>query len=185
MNGVEYRIGDPETGLPVSPGEPGELMVKGYTVMLGYYDKPQETADSFTDDGWFLTGDVARLREDGRAVFLGRHKDMLKVGGENVAPAEVEARLMELAGVNATAVVGYPDRRLHEVGVAFVIRDGDSQLAEEDVLAHLRGRIASFKSPRHVLFVDDFPMTPSGKVQKAKLRARAIELLGDPEHDLG
>jgi fatty-acyl-CoA synthase len=123
---------------------------------------------------------MATLRDDGRVVFLGRYKDMLKVGGENVAPAEVEARLMELAGINATAVVGYPDPRLHEVGVAFVIREGDSKLTEEDVLSHLRGKIASFKIPRRVLFVDDFPMTPSGKVQKVKLRTRAIELLRDP-----
>jgi fatty-acyl-CoA synthase len=180
MNGVEYQIGDPETGVPLPPGEPGQLMVKGYTVMQGYYEKPEATAASFTEDGWFLTGDMAKLREDGRYVFLGRYKDMLKVGGENVSPAEIEARLMALDGVGAVAIVGYPDPRLHEVAVAYIVRSVDGHLTEEDVLSDLRGHIASFKIPRHVLFVDEFPMTPSGKVQKVKLRASALEQLGDP-----
>jgi len=180
MNGVEYQIGDPETATPVPVGEPGQLMVKGYTVMKGYYEKPEATADSFTPEGWFMTGDMAKQREDGRYVFLGRYKDMLKVGGENVSPAEIEARLMGLDGLAAVAVVGYPDPRLHEVAIAYIIRTRGSELSEDDVLSNLRGHVASFKIPRHVLFVDEFPMTPSGKVQKVKLRARAIEDLGDP-----
>lgn len=179
MNDVHYRVGDPETGDPLPPGEPGQLMVKGYTVMKGYYEKPAETAASFSADGWFLTGDMAKLREDGRFVFLGRYKDMLKVGGENVSPAEIEAKLMPLDGLANVAVVGYPDARLHEVAVAFVIRD-DEALSAETVLGHLRGKVASFKIPRHVLFVDAFPMTPSGKVQKVKLRAQALKALGEP-----
>jgi fatty-acyl-CoA synthase len=180
MNGVEYQVGDPETGEPLPPGEAGQLMVRGYTVMQGYYDKPAETAASFTKDGWFLTGDMAKLREDGRFVFLGRYKDMLKVGGENVSPAEIEARLMVLEGVGAVAIVGYPDLRLHEVAVAYIVRSAEGHLTEEDVLSELRGQVASFKIPRHVLFVDEFPMTPSGKVQKVKLRASALDELGDP-----
>lgn len=180
MNGIEYRVGDTETGALLPPGEPGQLMVKGYTVMQGYYEKPEATAASFNEDGWFLTGDMAKLREDGRYVFLGRYKDMLKVGGENVSPAEIEARLMSLDGVAAVAIVGYPDPRLHEVAVAYIVRSAKGNLTEEDVLSDLRGQVASFKIPRHVLFVDEFPMTPSGKVQKVKLRARALEQLGDP-----
>lgn len=180
MNGVEYRVGDPETNEPLPPEAPGHLMVKGYTVMQGYYEKPEATAASFTEDGWFLTGDMAKLREDGRYVFLGRYKDMLKVGGENVSPAEIEARLMSLDGVGAVAIVGYPDPRLHEVAVAYIVRSTNSQITEEDVLSELRGQIASFKIPKYVLFVDEFPMTPSGKVQKVKLRASALERLGDP-----
>ena len=182
MNGVEYRVGDPETSEPLPPEVPGQLMVKGYTVMQGYYEKPEATAASFTEDGWFLTGDMAKLREDGRYVFLGRYKDMLKVGGENVSPAQIEARLMGLDGVGAVAIVGYPDPRLHEVAVAYIVRSTNSQLTEEDVLSELRGQIASFKIPKHVLFVNEFPMTPSGKVQKVKLRASALEQLGDPNH---
>ena len=180
MNGVQYQIGDPETGAPLPVGTHGQLMVKGYTVMKGYYEKPEATAQSFTEDGWFLTGDMAMLRDDGRYVFLGRYKDMLKVGGENVAPAEIEARLMGLEGVSAVAIVGYPDERLHEVAVAYIVRAPGSDLSEDEVLSALKGNIASFKIPRHVLFADDFPMTPSGKVQKVKLRASALEALGDP-----
>jgi len=182
MNGVEYRIGDPETGAPLPTGESGQLMVKGYTVMQGYYEKPEATAASFTSDGWFLTGDMAKRRDDGRFVFVGRYKDMLKVGGENVSPAEIEARLMILDGVAAVAIVGYPDPRLHEVAIAYIIRSATSSLSEQDVLAELRGQVASFKIPRHVLFVDELPMTPSGKVQKVKLRASALQTLGEPSH---
>ncbi|NQV20161.1 MAG: hypothetical protein HQ511_01960 [Rhodospirillales bacterium] len=107
---------------------------------------------------------------------------MLKVGGENVSPAEVEAKLAELPGVREVAVVAYPDPRMHEVGVAFVIRTTEgSNLTEQAVLDHVKGRIASFKIPRHVLFVDTFPMTSSGKIQKAKLRDLALEILGEPK----
>ena len=179
MNGVEYRVIDPDSGAPLPTGTAGQLVVKGYTVMQGYYEKPEATAASFTDDGWFITGDMARLRADGRVVFLGRYKDMLKVGGENVAPAEIEARLMGIDGVAAVAVVGYPDPRLHEVAIAYVIRREGARLSEDDLLAPLRGQIASFKIPRHVIFVDEFPMTPSGKVQKVKLRALALTQLSD------
>ena len=100
--------------------------------------------------------------------------------GENVSPAEIEARLMTLVGVGAVAIVGYPDPRLHEVAVAYIVHSAEGQLTEEDVLDSLRGEVASFKITRHDLFVDEFPMTPSGKVQKVKLRADALEKLGDP-----
>ena len=145
--------------------------------MLGYYQKPEVTNKSYGKDGWFKTGDTAKLRSDGRLVFLGRYKDMLKVGGENVSPAEVEAHLMKLEAVHAVSVVGYPDDRLHEVGVAFVIRKGNSPLLESDITSHLRGKVASFKIPKHVIFVDEFPMTSSGKVQKVKLRSLARSIL--------
>jgi fatty-acyl-CoA synthase len=182
VNGIRFQIGDEETHAPLPPNTPGELMVKGYTVMMGYYEKPEATAKTFSDDGWLLTGDVGMLRDDGRMVFLGRYKDMLKVGGENVSPAEVEAKLAELPGVREVAVVAYPDPRMDEVGVAFIIRTTEgSNLTEQAVLDHVKGRIASFKIPRHVLFVDEFPMTSSGKIQKAKLRDLALEVLGRPE----
>ena len=182
MTGVTFQIGDPETHAPLPPNTPGEMMVKGYTVMMGYYEKPDATAKTFSADGWLLTGDVGMLRDDGRLVFLGRYKDMLKVGGENVSPAEVEAKLAELPGVREVAVVAYPDPRMHEVGVAFVIRTTEgSNLTEQAVLDHVKGRIASFKIPRHVLFVDTFPMTSSGKIQKAKLRDLALDILGEPK----
>ena len=177
MTDIQFKVADPLTEEPVATEELGELMVKGYTLMLGYYEKPGITDESYGQDGWFKTGDTAKLRPDGRLVFLGRYKDMLKVGGENVSPAEVEAHLMKLEAVHAVSVVGYPDDRLHEVGVAFVIRKGNSPLLESDVTSHLRGKVASFKIPKHVIFVDEFPMTSSGKVQKVKLRSLARSIL--------
>ena len=179
MNGVEYRIGDPETGAPLPLDTPGQLLVKSYTVMQGYYEKPEQTVECFTDDGWFLTGDMAKLRADGRLVFMGRYKDMLKVGGENVSPAEVEAQLMSLAGVDQVAVVACPDPRMHEVPAAFIIRSSGNALTENAVIDHLRGKIASFKIPRYVVFVDEFPMTSSGKVQKIKLRDAARQMMSE------
>ena len=108
---------------------------------------------------------------------MGRYKDMLKIGGENVDPMEVEAFLMGLAGVNLAAVVSFPDARLSEVGVAFVRREPGHPVTHGDVLAQCKGRIASFKIPRHVIFIDDFPMTSSGKIQKVKLREEALKRL--------
>ena len=177
MTDIQFKVADPLTEEPVATEELGELMVKGYTLMLGYYEKLGITNESYGQDGWFKTGDTAKLRPDGRLVFLGRYKDMLKVGGENVSPAEVEAHLMKLEAVHAVSVVGYPDDRLHEVGVAFVIRKGNSPLLESDITSHLRGKVASFKIPKHVIFVDEFPMTSSGKVQKVKLRSLARSIL--------
>ncbi len=172
--GYEIRVVDPETGRDQPAGTPGEILVRGYALMAGYYDKPETTAASIGADGFMRTGDMGLIRPDGHLRFLGRYKDMLKIGGENVDPMEVEAFLMTHPGVDTAAVVGYPDARLSEVGVAFVrCREGHA-LAEDDVLAHCRGRIASFKIPRAVFFVSEFPMTSSGKIQKVKLRDDAL-----------
>jgi len=178
MSDISFQVVNPETGIPVEPEELGELRVKGYTLMQGYYKRPQATAESFTEDGWFKTGDTAKIRQDGRLIFLGRYKDMLKVGGENVSPAEVEAHLMKISGIQAISVVAYPDERLHEVAVAFTILKSDSMLTADEITGFLKGKIASFKIPRHIIFVKEFPMTSSGKVQKARLRKQAIEILG-------
>ena len=172
--GYEIRVVDPETGRDQPAGTPGEILVRGYTLMRGYYQKAEATAAAVDRDGWMHTGDMGLLRPDGHLRFMGRYKDMLKIGGENVDPMEVEAYLMTHPGINLAAVVSYPDARLSEVGVAFVRRTAGHGLTEEDVLGHCRGRIASFKVPRHVLFVDDFPMTSSGKIQKVKLREEAL-----------
>lgn len=182
MLDVELRVIDPETGLDQPPGTPGELLCRSYTTMLGYYKDPAATAATIDEGGWLHSGDLARLRPDGHLVFMGRLKDMLKVGGENVAPAEVEGRLRELDGVTDVAVVGYPDPRLGEVPVAYVLVEPGADVGEEALLDHLRGKVASFKVPRHVRIVDVLPMTPTGKVRKVELRARALEELGDPSH---
>jgi len=175
--GYEIRVVDPLTGADQPAGVPGEILVRSYMTMQGYYGKPAETAQALDRDGWLHSGDMGVMREDGHLRFLGRYKDMLKIGGENVDPMEVEAFLMSLAGINLAAVVSFPDTRLSEVGVAFVRREPGSPLTDAEVLARCRGRIASFKIPRHIVFVDDFPMTSSGKIQKVKLREEALKRL--------
>lgn len=175
--GYEVRIVDPESGADQPPGVPGELLVKGTALMLGYYKKPEETAACFDADGWFRTGDSACWREDGYFRFRGRYKDMLKVGGENVDPMEVEGLLLEHPKVHQVAVVGLADERLAEVPVAYVQPAPGVTLDAEEVIAACRGKVASFKIPRHVVFVDDFPMTASGKIRKVDLREDAKRLL--------
>jgi fatty-acyl-CoA synthase len=182
MTDIEFRIVDVDTGHDQPPGVPGELWCRGYTVTQGYYAKPDATAETIDADGWLHSGDMAKVRADGHLVFMGRYKDMLKVGGENVAPAEIEVRLAELSGVAEVAVVGYPDPRLGEVPVAYVVAAPGSGLTPDDVVGHLAGRVAGFKVPRHVRFVEALPMTSSGKVRKVELRAAALEDLGDPRH---
>jgi fatty-acyl-CoA synthase len=176
--GYELRIVDDGSGDVLGPGAVGELQVRGRAVMTEYYRKPGETAATFTPDGWFRTGDAAMWLPDGHLRFLGRYKDMLKVGGENVDPMETEALLLEHPAVRQVAVVGLPDGRLGEVAVAYVqLRDGVTIDAEE-VIGHCRGEIASFKLPRHVVFVETFPMTESGKIMKTELRKDARSRLG-------
>ena len=172
--GYEIRVVDPASGCDRPVGEAGEILVRGYTLMRGYYDKPEATAAAIDAEGWMHTGDMGVLRADGHLRFVGRYKDMLKIGGENVDPMEVEAYLMSHPAINLAAVVSYPDPRLSEVGVAFVRREPGAAVTEADVIAHCRGRIASFKIPRHVHFVDEFPMTSSGKIQKVRLREEAL-----------
>ena len=171
--GYELRIVDPATGADQPASVPGEILVRGYMVTRGYYKKPEDTARAIDADGWFHTGDMGVLRPDGHMRFLGRYKDMLKIGGENVDPMEVEAFLTSHPAIAAAAVVGLPDARLAEVAVAFVQCAPGATLAERDVIEHCRGRVASFKIPRHVVFVDELPMTSTGKVQKVRLRERA------------
>jgi fatty-acyl-CoA synthase len=175
--GFELRVIDPATGRDQPVGIPGELLVRSRYMMQGYYKKPEETARALDADGWFHTGDMALIRPDGYMRFVGRFKDMLKVGGENVDPMEVEGQLLRHPAVRQVAVVGYPDTRLGEVPVAFVLTHPDTAVTAEELIAECRGRIASFKIPRHVFFVDDFPMTSSGKIQKVKLREEALRRL--------
>ena len=171
--GYEVRIVDPDTGADQPVSVPGEILVRGYIVTRGYYKRPEETARAIDKDGWFHTGDMGVMRPDGHMRFLGRYKDMLKIGGENVDPMEVEAFLMSHPAIDVAAVVGLPDARLSEVAVAFVRLAPGCALAERDLIEHCRGRVASFKIPRHVMVVDEFPMTSTGKIQKIKLRERA------------
>src|SRR4029450_2878444 len=172
--GYEIRVVDPQTGLDQPPDAPGEILVRSYMTMQGYYGKPSETAQALDREGWLHSGDRGLMRSDGHLRFMGRYKDMLKIGGENVDPMEVEAFLMSLAGINLAAVVSFPDARLSEVGVAFVRREPGHALTDAELLAQCRGRIASFKIPRHVLFVHHFRMNTPSKIQKVKLREEAL-----------
>lgn len=177
----EVRIVDPATLQPLPPMGLGEIQIRSTGRMQGYYHQPEETARCYTSDGWYRSGDIGCLREDGYLHFMGRIKDMLKIGGENVDPMEIEAFLLRLPGVREVAVVGCPHERLSEVPVAYIVPSADAQLTEEQVLAFAAGRIASFKIPRHVRFLPALPMTASGKVQKEKLRAQVREQgLGAP-----
>ncbi|MBX9608453.1 MAG: AMP-binding protein [Gammaproteobacteria bacterium] len=178
MNDYEFRVIDVETGADQPDNVPGELLVRGYTVMDCYWDKPEATADAKDKDGWLHTGDMGMRRPDGWMVFMGRYKDMLKVGGENVSPAEVEAYLRNMAEVRDAAVVAYPDARLAEVPVAFVIKEPGHDIEAQALIDRMHGRIASFKIPRHVIFVEGYPMTSSGKIRKVELRAEARRILG-------
>jgi fatty-acyl-CoA synthase len=178
--GYELRIVDDGSGDVVGPGGTGELQVRGGAVMTEYYKKPAETAAAFTRDGWFRTGDAAMWLADGCLRFLGRYKDMLKVGGENVDPMETEGLLLEHPAVQQVAVVGLPDERLGEVAVAYVERKAGATIDAADVASHCRGKVASFKLPRHVVFVEAFPMTESGKIRKAELREDARRRFAAP-----
>ncbi|GAA4503990.1 FadD3 family acyl-CoA ligase [Actinoallomurus oryzae] len=169
VDGYELRIGRPGGNEPQPAGVEGEVLLRGENVMLGYLDDPEATAETIDQDGWLHTGDVGRVDEQGYLTITDRLKDMFITGGFNVYPAEVEQVLARLDGVVESAAIGVPDERLGEVGKVFVVRR-DPDLAEADVLAHCRERLAGFKVPRHVTFVDALPRNPSGKVLKRELR---------------
>jgi fatty-acyl-CoA synthase len=175
--GYEVRVIDPATGREQPPGRPGEILMRSYMLMQGYYGKPEETAKVVDDDGWMHTGDTGVLRADGHLRFMGRYRDMLKIGGENVDPIEVEAYLLTHPAIDLAAVVGLRDARLSEVAVAFVRARPGQHVTEAELIEYCRGKIASFKTPRHVVVVEEFPMTSSGKIQKVKLREEASRRL--------
>tara|TARA_Y100001970_G_scaffold267935_1_gene358605 strand:+ start:67259 stop:68887 length:1629 start_codon:yes stop_codon:yes gene_type:complete len=177
LPGIEIRIVNPEDGKDVEIGNQGELWVKSYMNMKGYFNKPLETQEVLTKDGWLRTGDTAIIRSDGHLQFLGRFKDMLKVGGENVSSLEIEAFLKGINGVDQVALVGLPDDRLHEVPVAIIVPVEKFEITIEDIQIYCRNRIASFKIPHYLICVDKLPMTPTGKVQKHILRELAIKRL--------
>ena len=175
---VEVKIVDPETGAAVPRGEPGELCTRAYSVMLGYWEEPEKTAEAIDAAGWMHTGDLATMDADGYVKIVGRSKDMIIRGGENVYPREIEEFLYGHPDVADVQVVGVPDERYGEEIAAFVVaRDGASP-DPEAIRDYCRGRIAHYKVPRYVIAVDEFPMTVTGKIQKFKLRDDAIDRLG-------
>jgi fatty-acyl-CoA synthase len=175
---VEVKIVDPPTGLVVERGATGELCTRGYSVMLGYWGEPEKTAEAIDQAGWMHTGDLATMDDDGYVRIVGRIKDMVIRGGENVYPREIEELLHGHEDVVDVQVVGVPDPRYGEELCAWVrLRDG-ADADEEALRAYCRERVAHFKVPRYVLFVQDFPMTVTGKVQKFKMREESVARLG-------
>jgi fatty-acyl-CoA synthase len=174
---VEVQIVSPETGDVVPVGETGELCTRGYSVMLGYWDEPDKTAEAIDEDGWMHTGDLATMDADGYCRIVGRIKDMVIRGGENIYPREIEELLFTHPDVADAQVVGVPDERYGEELVAWIRPRPDARLDADAVRAFCRDRIAHFKVPRHVLFADAFPMTVTGKPQKFKLRELSIARL--------
>jgi fatty-acyl-CoA synthase len=175
---VEVRVIDPQTQRVVEHGEPGELCTRGYSVMLGYWEDPERTDEAIDRAGWMHTGDLATMDDEGYVNIVGRSKDMVIRGGENVYPREVEEFLYTHEHIADVSVVGVPDERYGEELCAWVIVRGGAELSEDAVREFCRGRLAHFKVPRYVLFTDEFPMTVTGKVQKFKMRDDSIERLG-------
>jgi fatty-acyl-CoA synthase len=175
---VEVKVVDPETGLMVERGDPGELCTRGYSVMLGYWEDPERTAEAVDAAGWMHTGDLATMDGKGYLNIVGRSKDMIIRGGENVYPREIEEFLYTHEAIVDVQVIGVPDERYGEELCAWVIVRAGAELDEDVVRAFCRSRLAHFKVPRYVVFTDDFPMTVTGKVQKFKMREASIERLG-------
>ena len=171
----------PHPGVEVRISPEGEIQVRGWNVMRGYYNNPEANAKAFTADGWLRTGDLGELTPDGRLRMYGRLKDVFRVGGENVAPAEVEEVLLAHPAVETAQVIGVPDARLGEVGCAYVTLKSGQRAAEAELLEWCRSRMANFRVPRYLKIVRDFEsigMTASGKVQKTKLREHALREFG-------
>ncbi len=175
---VEVRVVDPETGEDCPPNVPGELLCRGYNIMKGYYNMPEATENAVDADGWLHSGDLGTIDEGGYYRITGRIKDMIIRGGENIYPREIEEFLYTMPGVKDVQVVGVPDAKYGEVVGAFIKRFEGSDVSEGDVQEFTRARLARYKCPKYVFFVDEFPQTASGKIQKFKLREMAAEELG-------
>ena len=156
----------------------GEICVKGHPVMLGYYKKPEETAKAIDPDGWFHTGDLGLLDDKGYIRFMGRLKEIFRVGGENAIRSRWRRCSCSIPLSALAKVAGVPDKRLGEVGMAFVQFKPGMSASEQELIDFCKGKIANFKVPRYVMEVAEYPMTPSGKVKKFQLREMAVEKLG-------
>jgi fatty-acyl-CoA synthase len=176
---VEVKIVDPATGLTVPTGTSGELCTRGYSVMIGYWNDPDKTAEAVDPSGWMHTGDLATMDDEGYVNIVGRIKDMIIRGGENVYPREIEEFLYSHPDIVDVQVIGVPDERYGEEIMAWVkLREGAPALSADDIRAFCPGKIAHFTVPRYVHVADEFPMTVTGKIQKYKMREESISLLG-------
>jgi acyl-CoA synthetase (AMP-forming)/AMP-acid ligase II len=180
FEGVEMRLVEPVTGDAVKPGEPGEIQYRGFNAFQGYLMEPELTRQTILDGGWVRSGDIGRLDEFGQLQCIGRLKDMLKVGGENVSALEVESHLQTHPAIRMVQVVAAPDDRLQEVPCAYIELEPGQELDEQAVIDYCRGEIARYKVPRYVRFVDSWPMSTT-KIRKADLRQMIAEELRQPQ----
>lgn len=179
MPHLEVKIVHPETGLAVPRGEPGELCTRGYSVMLGYWNEPDKTAESIDEARWMHTGDLATMDAEGYVNIVGRIKDMVIRGGENVYPREVEEYLYTHPDIADVQVIGVPDEKYGEELMAWIVmRPGTEPLTSEAIRDFCAGRLAHYKVPRYVHLVNGFPMTVTGKIRKVEMREQAVTLLG-------
>jgi len=174
---VEAKIVDPETGKDLPPNMPGEIVSRGYHIMKGYYKMPEATKQAIDEEGWLHTGDIGTMDENGYFKVTGRLKDMIIRGGENVYPREIEEYLYTHPAVNDVQVIGVPDEKYGEEIMACIVLKQDMNPTEEEIIEFVRNGLSKFKAPRYVRFVDGFPMTASGKIQKFKMREWAVEEL--------
>jgi fatty-acyl-CoA synthase len=173
---VEVQVIDPETGEICPVGVQGEMCCRGFNVMKGYYKNPQATAEIIDKNGFLHSGDLGVKDENGNYRITGRIKDMIIRGGENIYPKEIEEFLYHLEGVKDVQVAGVPSKKYGEEVGAFIILKEGANVSEEDVRDFCRGKIARYKIPKYVFFIDQFPLTGSGKIQKFKLREMSLEL---------
>ena len=189
MDHVEGKIADLSSGLPLPPGEIGEVCARGYVVMQGYYGQPEETQRAIDREGWLHTGDLGYLDSEGNLHLTGRLKELIIRGGENISPAEIELALAEEPSVAACKAVGVPDEHYGEEVCLCVVPTPDRTCTEEQLRALLRTRLAQFKLPRYILFLEGFPRTAGGKIQSATLASLASQRLGlvppAPEYEAG
>ncbi len=176
---LEVKVVDPVTGATVPRGTPGELCTRGYSVMLGYWEQPDKTAEAIDAAHWMHTGDLAVMDDDGYLAITGRIKDMVIRGGENIYPREIEEFLYTHPDILDAQVIGVPDATYGEELMAWVrLRPGAAELTAESLRAYCTGQLAHYKIPRYVRIVEEFPMTVTGKVRKVEMRERSVELLG-------
>lgn len=179
LSSCEVKVVDPETFHEMPAGENGEIWCRGETVMIGYYKQPEATKEAITDDGWLRTGDLGHMDPDGYLAVTGRLKELLKIGGTNASPVEIEQQIAAHPAVKSSVVVGVPDERMGEVAWAFVELAPGAQARTEELIAHCAERLADYKVPRQIRFVTDFPMTATGKIQRNEVAKIALGMLHD------
>ncbi|MFI9050983.1 AMP-binding protein [Streptomyces sp. NPDC053427] len=176
---IEVKVSDPTTGVTVPRGTPGELCTRGYSVMLGYWEEPERTAEVIDAAGWMHTGDLAVMNDDGYVRIVGRIKDMIIRGGENVYPREIEEFLYSHPRIADVQVVGVPDEKYgEEIAACVILRDPEVPFTRDELAHYCRSRLAHYKIPRYLEILEEFPMTVSGKVRKVELRERLAKELG-------